>query len=54
MGFSKATLGLGHISWWLTGDFMGLNTVMLQWANYDMIWACLKIEDVPKIGNFTV
>ena len=29
MGFSKATLGLGNISWWLTGDFMGLNTVML-------------------------
>ena len=28
MGFSKAKLGLGHISWWLNGDFMGLNTVM--------------------------
>ena len=25
---------------------------MVYWANYCMIWACLKIEDVPSICNF--
>jgi len=32
MGFSKAKLGLGHISWWVNGDFMGLNSDLMGLA----------------------